>query len=242
MRTPFASVELDINDCATLFFMPQIKNMYYAQFDKAIDERHLQDFDKTQSLLSESLSENFFNLCDVFYTLFNHDTSLAKLKLPDVILSLIPDTYVPNQIIMRDIRTADALRYSSLNAVKMKDESYINALSHVKPDANQFETLNYTLRITHSEVLSLIIKICACCNTDTQNNLVQNLLMLAFTDTSDTLVYSMLSKFDLNAFENYSQLNATQLLNAFYKYVRDTLPLETFKSVDTDSGFGKLID
>lgn len=145
MRTPYSSSFLQISSPTTLFFLPSLKMIYYKQFNKSVEERNIADFNKTQSLISETLSRPLYAM--LVYFAKNVD-------------SLLPDSQVITHQITEDVKLANLIRYSSFNA-NLKD--FTTSLKNTLLDnpAQMFKFVE-ARNISHSAIIELILKLCSC--------------------------------------------------------------------------------
>ena len=145
MRTPYSPTFLRISSPTTLFFLPSLRAMYYGQFDKSVEERNIADFNKTQSFISETLSRPLYAMLVHFAENIN---------------SLLPDSQAITHQIAEDVKLANLIRYSSFNAnLKNFATSLNNTFS---PNPAQMLKFVEARNISHSQIIELILKLCAC--------------------------------------------------------------------------------
>lgn len=247
MRTPYSSSFLNASSPTTLLFLPAIKRMYYGQFDKSIEERNIVDFNKTQSLISETLSKPMYALLAHFAKNYN---------------SLLPNSQAITHQIAEDIKLANLVRYSSFNANLKKFASSVN--NSFFPNPAQMRKFFEAHNISHSAIIELVLKLCACANTQkmraskfstSAHYAVKNIFELVSVDnafenyTDDETIIdddvvrcreyitSFFKNFDLNAYLNYRPIAAHEFYDALIDVCTSNIP----KNLIKQTGMNKLL-
>lgn len=247
MRTPYSPIFLRISSPTTLFFLPSLKAMYYGQFNKSIEERNITDFNKTQSLISETLSRPLYAILVHFAENIN---------------SLLPDSQAITHQIAEDVELANLVRYSSFNANLKDFATSLNNTSSPNP-AQMFKFVK-ARNISHSKIIELVLKLCACISSKQMQSskfstpahcAVKNILKLISVEnmfncyTEDKCILddkvlrcheyitSFFKNFDLNAYLNYRPILAHEFYDALINICTSKLPKDLLKQ----SGIEKLL-
>lgn len=247
MRTPYSPTFLRISSPTTLFFLPSLKAMYYGQFDKSVEERNITDFNKTQSLISETLSRPLYAMLVHFAENIN---------------SLLPDSQAITHQIAEDVKLANLVRYSSFNAnLKGFATSLNNTFS---PNPVQMLKFVEARNISHSQIIELVLKLLSCISSKQMRSskfstpahyAVKNIFELLSVEdafrcyTEDKCILddevlrcreyitSFFKNFDPSAYLNYRPILAHEFYDALIDICTSKLPKDLLKQ----SGIEKLL-
>lgn len=248
MRTPYSSSFLRISSPTTLFFLPSLRAMYYKQFDKSVEERNIADFNKTQSLISETLSRPLYAMLVHFAENINF---------------LLPDSQAITHQIADDVELANLVRYSSFNA-NLKD--FATSLNNTfSPNPAQMFKFVKARNISHSAIIELVLKLCACISSKQMRSskfstpahyAVKNIFELLSVEdafncyTEDKCILdddvlrcreyiaSFFKNFDSNMYFNYCPILAHEFYDALIDICTSKLPKDLLKQ----SGIEKLLN